>query len=159
MSMMDVRLARVDNLVTVVTSSGGQNVLNIHQSSGGSGGSQQPSPTPGSSHSADIHMGGANNSTDNHNISSLTLTGAVGAATVVSIKQESLASIDSLISGGGFVDSTTFLHSPVGQMVPGCVHGVDVGESIHDDGCGQGEHLFYTLKNLLYLYVLGTFRL
>lgn len=171
-SMMDVRLARVDNIVTVVTSSGGQNVVNIHQNSAGDidGGPQQPSPTPGGSRSADVHMGGGginnNNSDNRNNISSLTLAGVVGsaaAATVVSIKQESLTSIDSLVSGGGggggggFVDSTTFLHSPVGQIITGnlSVHNVDGGESMHDDGCGQGEHIpFFSILSIFSNYII-----
>lgn len=44
------------------------------------------------------------------NTASLPATSAV-----ISIKQESLSSVDNLV--GGFVDSTTFLHSPNRQMV------------------------------------------
>lgn len=159
-SVVDGRLARVDNLVTVVTSSGGPSPANMHQSSGsGGGGSQHSSPTPGGSRTVDVLMGGLNNTiTDSPNsISSITtVSGAVRTATIVSIKQESLASIDSLVSGGGFVDSTTFLHSPVGQMVSGNLgaHGGESGESLHDDGCGQGEQQLASIVIFLISYFM-----
>lgn len=138
---MDVRLARIDNVVTVVTTSGGQSVNHNAIGAGGSG-SQQASPTPGGSGgggAGNILMGGMNST--NNNVSGLSI--ASGDATIVSIKQESLASLDSIV-GGGYVDSTTFLHSPGSQMVQGSlgVHGGEgggSGESMNDEGGGQGD--------------------
>ena len=55
-------------------------------------------------------------------------------STVIAIKQESLSSVDNLV--GGFVDSTTFLHSPNSQMVnPNLIqNSILTTESLSADG-------------------------
>lgn len=79
-------------------------------SNGGSGGSGTAAVVSGvvgggssgggnNSQTANTNNGGANN----------------GGSTIVTIKQESLGNVDSLV--GSYVDSTTFLHSPSSQMV------------------------------------------
>uniref|UniRef100_A0A1B0D0E5 Uncharacterized protein n=1 Tax=Phlebotomus papatasi TaxID=29031 RepID=A0A1B0D0E5_PHLPP len=67
--------------------------------------------------------------------------GTNNSSTIVTIKQESLQSVDNLV--GNFVDSTTFLHSPNSQMVnPNLVQvqGASAGNNIRRGSeCCHGD--------------------
>lgn len=96
---------------------------------------QQTTVSAGSPVSGDVVVTG-NQTTGNNGTNNNT------SSTIVTIKQETLASVDNLV--GSFVDSTTFLHSPNSQMVnPNLVQNNGLSAA------GEFEHIFFLLFRFL----------
>lgn len=132
------RIVSVSDIRVTRTTNGSGNISNA-------GGSQQtPSATTATvqpEQQNNGNSGGGVGCSTGQSTGNNTTTGS--NTTIVTIKQESLANVDSLV--GSFVDSTTFLHSPNSQMVtPNLVQ-----NSIGGGGSSAGEE--YTIYFSIYL--------